>query len=70
MRKSRRQGLKAPIRVGEEYTVKIEAIGSKGDGLTRIKGFVVFVPGSKVGEVLKVRIDRVLDKFAVASTIE
>jgi len=62
--------LSPPVSVGEVYTVTIEAIGSKGDGITRIKGFVIFVPGTKVGEQVRVRIDKVLRKFAVASIEE
>ena len=37
----------APVRVGEEVDVKIEAVGEKGDGIARVKGFVLFVPGVK-----------------------
>lgn len=59
-----------PVQVGETYEVTIEAIGSRGDGITKIQGFVIFVPGTKVGEHLKIKIDKVLGRFAVASVEE
>ena len=36
----------APVREGEELDVKIEAVGEKGDGIAKVKGFVLFVPNS------------------------
>jgi predicted RNA-binding protein with TRAM domain len=59
----------APIQEGEEYEVKIEDVGKEGDGITRIEGFVVFVPESKVGEEIKVRITSVRRRFAFAEKI-
>ena len=58
-----------PVRVGEELTVTIEAVGEKGDGLAKVKGFVIFVPGGKQGETVKVRIHRVLKKVAFAEVV-
>lgn len=58
-----------PVRVGEELTVTIEAVGEKGDGLAKVKGFVIFVPGGKSGETVKVRIQRVLKKVAFAELV-
>ena len=49
-----------PIRVGEEYEVKIDSLSRRGDGgVTRIQGLVVFVPGSKIGDSLTIRITHV-----------
>ena len=59
----------APIQEGEEYEVKIEDVGKEGDGITRIEGFVVFVPETKVGEEIKVRITSVRRRFAFAEKI-
>lgn len=58
-----------PIGEGEEYEVKIEDLGKEGDGITRIEGFVVFVPETKVGEEIKVRITSVRRRFAFAEKI-
>jgi len=57
-----------PVKEGEEYEVTIEAVGAKGDGICKINNFVVFVPGAQAGERLRVRIDRVLNRFALASS--
>jgi len=56
----------APVREGEVIDVKIEAVGEKGDGIARVNGFVVFVPGKKEGETAKIRITKVLRKVAFA----
>jgi predicted RNA-binding protein with TRAM domain len=48
-----------PVKEGNTYRVKIESTGREGDGIAKIEGFVVFVPGAKVGEELDVRINKV-----------
>ena len=60
----------APIEEGEEYDVKIEDVGKEGDGITRIEGFVVFVPNTKAGEEVRVKIVSVRRKFGFAEKIE
>ncbi len=57
------------MKEGEEYDITIEAVGAKGDGIGKINNFVVFVAGGQVGEKLRVRIDRVLNKFAIAQSV-
>jgi predicted RNA-binding protein with TRAM domain len=59
----------APIKEGEEYEVKIEDTGKEGDGITRIEGFVVFVPNTAVGDEVKVRITSVRRRFAFAEKV-
>jgi predicted RNA-binding protein with TRAM domain len=54
-----RRGFSSPINVGDTYDVKIEEVGREGDGIARIEGFVVFVPNTKKGESVKVRITKV-----------
>lgn len=58
-----------PIKVGEEYDVEIAEVGSKGDGIARVKNFVVFVTGSKKGEKTKIKITDVRDRFATAEKV-
>ena len=57
-------GMRAPINEGDEVEVTIESVGEKGDGIARVKGFVVFIPGVKQGETVTIRITKVLRKFA------
>ena len=54
-----RRGFRAPIDVGETYDVTIEDVGREGDGITRVEGFVIFVPNSKKGDNVKIRITKV-----------
>jgi len=58
-----------PVKEGEEIDVTIEAVGEKGDGIAKQKGFVLFVPGTKAGERVKIRITRVLAKVGFAQVV-
>ncbi len=69
MRDRDRQPLTPPVKVGDELDVNIEAIGEKGDGIARKQGFVLFVPGVKEGDNVKIRITRVLRKVGFAEVI-
>jgi predicted RNA-binding protein with TRAM domain len=58
-----------PVSVGEEIDVKIEAVGEKGDGIARKKGFVLFVPGVKEGEEVRIKVTKVLRKVGFAEVL-
>ncbi len=58
-----------PVHVGEEHDVTITDIAAKGDGIAKIEGFIVFVPGTSTGESCKVRINEVRHRFAIAEKI-
>jgi predicted RNA-binding protein with TRAM domain len=45
-----------PVKENQELEVVIDDIGSRGDGIARIQGYLIFVPNSKIGERVKVRI--------------
>ncbi len=53
-----------PVEEGKIYDAKIEDIGREGDGLARIQNFVVFVPGTKIGDEVKVKITKVHRRMA------
>ena len=59
----------APVKVGDEVALKIESIGEKGDGIAKIKGFIIFIPGVKEGQELKVKITRVLNKCGFGEVV-
>ncbi len=61
---------KPPVNVGEVREVRIVAMGSGGDGIAKVNGFVVFVPGTELNDVVRVRITKVLKKFAFAEVVE
>ncbi|NLI62024.1 MAG: TRAM domain-containing protein [Methanosarcinaceae archaeon] len=60
----------APVTEGKTYTVKIENIAQKGDGIARIEGFVIFVPDTQKDEEVTVKITRVLPKYAFGIVVE
>src|SRR3989304_7957426 len=59
----------APVRVGEELDVTIEAVGEKGDGVAKKNGFVLFVPGVKAGQQVRIRVTKVLRKVGFAEVV-
>src|SRR3990172_4505337 len=59
----------APVKVGDELDVTIEAVGEKGDGIAKKDGFVLFVPGAKQGETVKIRVIKVLRKVGFAEKV-
>jgi len=60
---------KPPVRRGERYRVRIEALGKGGDGIARIKGFVIFVPNTEVGDEVQIEIKSVKDRFAFGEVV-
>jgi predicted RNA-binding protein with TRAM domain len=54
----------APVEAGETYDVTIEDIAREGDGIARVSGFVIFVPETKVGDEVTIKVTKVLSKFA------
>jgi predicted RNA-binding protein with TRAM domain len=66
---SRGYDVPKPIKEGEEYDIEINEVGSKGDGIARIKNFVVFVSGAKQNEKCRVKIKEVRNRFAFAEKV-
>lgn len=59
-----------PVSVGEELEVTIEAVAAKGDGIAKKEGFVIFVPGAKVGDKVRIKINAVKRTCAIADKVE
>jgi predicted RNA-binding protein with TRAM domain len=57
------------VRENQELEVVIDDIGSRGDGIAKMQSFLIFVPRSKIGERVRVKIVSVAGKFAVAERI-
>lgn len=66
----RRINIPKPVKVGEEYDVEITEIGSKGDGIARVKNFVVFVNNARKGEKAHIKIKEVRNRFAIGEKTE
>lgn len=65
----RPRGFTAPVNVGDELDVKIEAVGEKGDGIAKKDGFVLFIPNTNEGDEVKVRVTKVLRRVGFAEVI-
>ncbi len=59
-----------PVSEGDIVEVEVEDLGSKGDGIARVEGFVVFVPGAEVDTTYEVEVTSVGNKFAFAEIVE
>ncbi|MBI2546267.1 TRAM domain-containing protein [Candidatus Woesearchaeota archaeon] len=59
----------APVNVGDELDVKIEAVGEKGDGIAKKNGFVLFVPNTSTGDQVRIRVKKVLSKVGFAEVV-
>ena len=59
----------APVKVGDELDVKIEAVGEKGDGIAKKDGFVLFVPNTSEGDQVKVKVTKVLRRVGFAEVV-
>lgn len=59
-----------PVSEGEEVDVQIESIGDKGDGVAKVKGFVIFVNGVAKGEWVRIKIKKVLASVAFAEKVK
>ncbi len=62
-------GRNPPVKEGETYQVKIESIGREGDGIAKVDGFVVFIPGGQVGDELDVKISKVTRRVAFGEKV-
>ncbi|ABW02066.1 TRAM domain-containing protein [Caldivirga maquilingensis] len=55
-----------PVKVGDVVEVEVTEISKRGDGVAKIRGFIIFIPNTKPGEKVRVKITRVGPSFAVA----
>jgi predicted RNA-binding protein with TRAM domain len=61
--------LPKPVKVGDEVDVSVEAVASKGDGIAKKDGFVIFIKGAKQGDQIKVKITDVKARFAIGEIV-
>jgi len=60
---------RSPVREGEELDVMIESVGEKGDGIAKVKGFVIFVPNTKENDAVRIKVTKVLSKVGFGEVI-
>lgn len=59
-----------PVNLGDELEVDVSEMSRRGDGLVRVQGFVIFIPGAKLREHIKIKIVKVGDRYAVAELVK
>lgn len=62
--------LKKPVEVGKEYNVTISDISRRGEGIAKIDGFVIFVPGTKQGQAVRIKVVQVGERYASGQVVE
>ncbi len=55
---------------GESYEVRIDAVGSKGDGIAKKDKYTIYVPNTVKGDVVKIKIKKITGNLAFAELIE
>ncbi len=60
----------APVEEGKTYDVKIEDTGKSGDGIAKIEGYIIFVPGAKKGQEVKIKITATKRNLGFAELVE
>ena len=58
-----------PVQVGKEYDVDVTEISRQGDGIARVQGFIIFVKNGKIGQKVKIQVNQVGSRFAIASIV-
>jgi predicted RNA-binding protein with TRAM domain len=58
-----------PVETGKEYNVQITYRSRRGDGIARIRGFVIFVKGGRIGQDVKAKVTSVGERFAKAEIV-
>lgn len=51
------------------YELEIQEVGRQGDGVARVKGFVIFVKNTKKGDRVRAKIIKIAGKFAIAEVV-
>ncbi|MFQ6064364.1 MAG: TRAM domain-containing protein [Candidatus Bathyarchaeia archaeon] len=58
-----------PVEMGKEYDVEIQETSRRGEGIARIQGLVTFVPDTKPGDKVRIKITRISRRFAEGEVV-
>jgi len=58
-----------PVKIGDELDVTISEVSRRGDGLTRVQGYVIFVPNTKQGDSVKIKITQIRPNYAIGQVV-
>ena len=59
-----------PVELGKEYEVDITEMSPNGEGVARVRGYLVLVANAKLGNRVKVKINRLDSMSAEAEIVE
>jgi predicted RNA-binding protein with TRAM domain len=59
-----------PVEMGKEYEVDVQETSRRGEGIARIQGLVTFIPNTKPGDHVRIRVTRISRRFAEAEVVE
>ena len=60
----------APVAEGEEFDAVVDDVGSEGDGVVKVDGYALFVPGTETGDAVRIRVTDVKPNFGFGEVIE
>jgi translation initiation factor 2 subunit 2 len=58
------------IEEGETYELRIDSVGRKGDGIARVDKFMIFVPGTAKGDIVRAKIKKISGTLAFSEVVE
>jgi predicted RNA-binding protein with TRAM domain len=61
---------RCPVELGEELEVDITGLSPKGEGMTKVQGYVIHVPNAKPKDHVKIKITRIGEKAANAEIVK
>lgn len=64
-----RDASRMPVQRGDTLEVVIEKLGEEGDGIAKVEGFVVIVPGTRVGEKVQCQVTKTINTCAFAKVL-
>ena len=57
---------KSPVKIGDEIKIKIDRLGTNGEGIARIENFTIFIPLALPDEIVLAKIVEVKKNYAIA----
>jgi translation initiation factor 2 subunit 2 len=58
------------IEEGETYELKVESVGNKGDGIAKVDKFLIFIPSTVKGELVRAKVKKISGTLAFAEVVE
>ena len=60
----------APVSEGQTLEVDVTEVSRRGDGIAKVEGFVIFVPNTKSGDHVTIKVTSVRNRFAIAEVVK